>query len=84
MGLRTTLTLEEDVMDRLRGEAQRTGRPFKAVVNDAIRAGLERRALRASRGASFTIKPFDMGLKAGLELDDIEGLLDRLEGAQRR
>jgi len=84
MALRTTLTLEEDVMDRLRGEAQRTGRPFKAVVNDAIRAGLERRALRASRGASFTIKPFDMGLKAGLELDDIEGLLDRLEGAQRR
>jgi len=84
MALRTTLTLEEDVMDRLRGEAQRTGRPFKAVVNEAIRAGLERRALRASRGASFTIKPFDMGLKAGLELDDIEGLLDRLEGAQRR
>jgi predicted DNA-binding protein len=84
MGLRTTLTLEEDVMDRLRGEAQRTGRPFKAVVNEAIRAGLERRSLRAGQGMSYTVKPVDMGLKAGLELDDIEGLLDRLEGAQRR
>ncbi len=84
MAIRTTLTLEEDVVHRLRSEAERTGRPFKAVVNEAIRAGLERRAVRADQSASFSIKPFDMGLKAGFELDDIEGLLDRLEGPLRR
>jgi hypothetical protein len=45
---------------------------------------IERRGLRASQSASFSVKPFDMGLKAGFELDDIEGLLDRLEGPLRR
>ncbi len=84
MGQRTTLTLEEDVVDRLRREARRTGRPFKAIVNEALRVGLERRERQACRGASFKVEPMDLGLKPGIELDDIEGLLDQLEGPRRR
>ncbi|MDQ3554648.1 MAG: DUF2191 domain-containing protein [Chloroflexota bacterium] len=84
MGQRTTLTLEEDIVDRLRSEALRTGRPFKAVVNEAIRVGLDRREHQASRGASFRVEPLDLGLRPGIELDDIEGLLDQLEGKHRR
>jgi len=38
----------------------------------------------AEQGASFTAKPADMGLKTHIELDDIEGLLDRLEGVHRK
>ncbi|MBA2275701.1 MAG: DUF2191 domain-containing protein [Chloroflexi bacterium] len=84
MGQRTTLTLEEDVADSLRDEARRTGRPFKAIVNEALRVGLERKERPAGRGALFKVEPLDLGLKPGIELDDIEGLIDQLEGPHRR
>ena len=42
MSERTTLTLEDDVAERLRDEARRTGRSFKDVVNGTIRNGLDR------------------------------------------
>jgi predicted transcriptional regulator len=80
---RTTLTLEDDVMARLREEARRSGRPFKTVVNEAIRAGLGRRAERLA-AASFNVRARDLGVRPGVDLDDIEGLLDRLEGPTRR
>ncbi len=57
---------------------------MKAVVNEAIRVGLDRREHQAGRGASFKVEPLDLGLRPGIELDDIEGLLDRLEGPHRR
>ena len=82
MGRRTTLTLEDDVADRLLEESRRTGKTFKDVVNEAIRAGLDRRA--SSDLPPFKVVARDMGLKPGFDLDDIEGLLDRIEGPHRR
>jgi hypothetical protein len=79
---RTTLTLEDDVAADVQREARRSGRSVKAVVNSAIRAGLDRQA-RGPR-EPFRVKPFDMGLRPGLNLDDIEGLLDLIEGPHRR
>lgn len=38
--MRTTLTLDDDVADRLVDIARETHRPFKAVVNEALRRGL--------------------------------------------
>lgn len=82
MSQRTTLTLEDDVAARLRDAARRTGRPLKAVVNDAIRAGL---ASSASRGRlKFRVESRPMGLRPGIDLDDISGLLERLEGPEHR
>lgn len=82
MSTRTTLTLEDDVAERLREESRRTGKPFKTVVNEAIRAGLSRRA--ASDLPPFRVKARPMGLKPGFDLDDIEGLLGQLDGPYRR
>ena len=82
MSVRTTLTLDDDVAAGIRREARRTGRPVKVVVNDALRAGLEHRARPAL--APFHVQASDMGLREGIEIDDVAGLLDRVEGPERR
>ena len=38
--MRTTLTLDEQIAKALKEVAHRTGKPFKQVVNEALRAGL--------------------------------------------
>jgi hypothetical protein len=79
---RTTLTLDDDVVAGLRAEALRTGKPFRTVVNDALRAGLDRRSKRSH--PTFKVKARDLGVRPELDLDDIEGLLDQVEGPARR
>ncbi len=81
MSERTTLTLETDVAERLRAEAHATGRSFKDVVNAAIRRGLDR---SADPLPPFVVEARSMGLRDGVSLDDIEGLLDRVDGPDRR
>ena len=82
MSQRTTLTLEEDVAARLREEAHRQGRSLKAVANDALRAGLRRSMIVDA--PAFRVRVRDMGLRPGIDLDDIQGLLDRLDGVSSR
>lgn len=80
MSTRTTLTLDDDVADRLAREARRTGQTYRAVVNAALRRGLEAPAVIEP----FRVRASPMGLRPGMDLDDIEGLLDRLDGPLRR
>lgn len=84
MSERTTLTLEDDVATRLREEARKQGRPLKAVVNDALRAGLAQPASSSDAVSPFRVEPRDLGLRPGIDLDDIQGLLDRLDEAPSR
>ena len=42
--MRTTLTLEDDLADRLAQIARETQQPFKAVVNETLRRGLAEHA----------------------------------------
>jgi plasmid stability protein len=66
--MRTTLTLDDDVAANLKGEARRSGRSFRNIVNDTLRRGL------ATRQAAPAQKPFkvtarDLGkLLPGLEV----------------
>jgi hypothetical protein len=39
--MRTTLTIDDTLLRQLRQKALDTGKPFKQVVNDTLRAGLE-------------------------------------------
>jgi plasmid stability protein len=81
MGQRTTLTLEDDVVARLREEARRQGRSFKDVVNDALRSGLDRASDQTPEPYRVPVR--NMGLRPGVDLDDIQALLDRLDGPGR-
>lgn len=82
MPTRTTLTLDDDVAAGLRRAARSSGRPFRAVVNDALRTGLE--AQQARPPAPFRIAASDLGLRAGMEVDAISELIDRVEGPEHR
>ena len=81
MSKRTTLTLEDDVAAGLDWEVRRTGKPFKTVVNEAIRRGLDHRSKRRTK---YRVKARNLGLRAGMELDDIHGLIERIEGPDHR
>lgn len=82
-GVRTTLTLDEDVARKLTEEARRTGKSFKETVNELLR-----HALNAKKGGRrlerFVVKARPMGARPGINLDDISGLLDELEGPSHR
>ena len=82
--MRTTLTLDEDVAARLQAEARKSGRPFKVVVNEYLRAGLAQRRV-ARRAARFTVAPFDLGgPRSGRSYDNIGALLEEAEGPAHR
>jgi plasmid stability protein len=82
--MRTTLTLDDDVAAKLRAEARRSGRPFREVVNEALRRGLATR--RSARSPEpFTVQTRDLGyLRPGLSLDSVADLLEQVEGPLHR
>ena len=82
--MRTTLTLDDDVAAKLKTESQRAGRPFREIVNETLRRGLESRRAIARRGA-FKVTARDLGdLKPGVSLDNIAELIEHVEGSIHR
>ena len=82
--MRTTLTLDDDVAAKLKTEAQRAGRPFREIVNDTLRRGLESRRA-AIQQLAFKVTARDLGnLKPGLSLDNIAELIEHIEGSVHR
>ena len=76
--MRTTLTISDELMDRLKREARRSRRPFKAVVDDALRLGVDRLRPPARRRA-FRQRTFRLGFPPGTQLDKALQLAARLE-----
>jgi hypothetical protein len=79
--MRTTLTLERDVADRLKMEIRRSGKAMKTVVNDALRRGLGLGG-KPSRPPRFEVRPHGFGLKPGIDLDRVNQLVDELESEE--
>jgi hypothetical protein len=81
--MRTTITLDADVAAKLKAESKKTGRPFKAVVNEYLRLGFTARQHLKGRGA-FKIKARPLGLKTGVNIDNMGELLEQIEGPSHR
>jgi hypothetical protein len=79
--MRTTLTLDADVAERLRQEVRRTGKGLKAVVNEALRRALGRGG-KPARRSRFEVRPHAFGVRRGVDLDRLNQLVDGLEAAQ--
>jgi hypothetical protein len=81
--VRTTVTLDRDVAERLKAEVRRSGRSFKEVVNELLRRGLamrrEREPLRP-----FVVQARPLGVRPGLDYDRTSELVEHLEGPLHR
>ena len=57
--------------------------PFKAIINEALRNGLNQ-VEQPARQCSYKTDAHPMGLKEGRHLDNIQELLAQLEGEDTR
>ncbi len=78
--MRTTLTLDADVVHLLEDEVHRRRKPFKQVVNDAIRRGLSPRAAERS-SKRYHLRPHAARLLPGFDRVGFNRLADELEDA---
>lgn len=74
--MRTTLTLDADVADRLRALARERRLPFKQVVNAVLRRGLDD---GSGTREAFTVEARALKLQPGVDLDQALELAARLE-----
>lgn len=81
--MRTTLTIDDDVLDRARSLAGRLHAPFRQVINEALRAGLPVVEAPAKK-RTYRTRPHRLGLKAGRNLDNIQELIAQIEGEAHR
>jgi hypothetical protein len=84
MSIRTTLTLDEDVVERLKQESRSRGIPFRQAVNEILRSGLA-----AEQSAQFlrrvpAIEAKHMGTMPAIDYNNIESLLEIGEGEAHR
>lgn len=77
--MRTTLTLDEDIGLALRDAARHSGRPFKAVVNEALRRGLSVGAKPMEGRKPFRVKVRRLGWAPGIDPLKLNQLVDELE-----
>jgi hypothetical protein len=82
--MRTTLTLEPDVAARLKAAMKSRRRPLKAVVNEALRAGLAALEKRQASRTPFHTTGFDLGPSLVGSLDNVEDVLARVEGERHK
>lgn len=76
--MRTTLTLDDDLASRLKQLAHERDVPFKQVVNEIIRQGLE----RAEATEAYELPTFYMGVPL-MDLTKAAQLADALDDEHR-
>lgn len=81
--MRTTLSIDDDVMDRARAVAAKLRSPFRTIVNEALRAGLDL-VEKPAKQRRYETEPHSMGLRSGRNIDNIQELLAQIEGEDSR
>jgi hypothetical protein len=76
--MRTTLTIEDSIAATLKKASHQSGKSFKEVVNETLRAGLAAKRVRSAK--AYKIKPVSLGgLRPGVDLNKALQLADALE-----
>jgi plasmid stability protein len=80
MLVRTTLTLDDDVLRMARRRAAEDGRPLKDVINEALRAGLRDGGTRRRPAFAFKLRTVTGRVMPGVDLTDRDKLFDLMDG----
>jgi len=79
--MRTTLTLDPDVAERLERAVRVSGKGFKATVNEALRIGLGMTE-KPVAPPPFKIRAFVNGLQPSIDPNKMNQLVDELEAKE--
>lgn len=82
MSIRTTVSLDEDVLERIREVSRRNGKSFRETLNALLREALLEIG-RPKPTRSYEIKPF-YGGPPRMDLDCTSTLLEEVEGPDWR
>lgn len=78
--MRTTLTLDEDVAQKLKAEVRKSGRSLKQTVNLALRKGLDAFSAAPAKKKRFRIKARNLGTMPGVNYLKTSDMLDWVDG----
>lgn len=76
--MRTTVTLEPDVAERIRKACLSGKRSQKSVINEALRRGLSG-ADAPAPAAPFRVRPIRSPFRAGVDTGKLNQLVDEME-----
>jgi hypothetical protein len=79
MSMRTTLTLEDDVLKAAKRIARKEDRPLKDVINEALRQGLALGKAPRHSTYKFRLKTVEGRLLPGVDLTDRDKLFELME-----
>lgn len=77
--MRTTLTLDPDIAAKAKKGAAKLRKPFKEVINSALRVGLDE-ILAPPAAKPYRTRPRPLGLRRGFSYDNISELIAAAEG----
>ncbi len=77
--MRTTLSLDPDIAAKAKEAAAELKKPFKEVINAALRVGLDK-ILDPPPRQPYRTNPRPMGLRHGFSYDNISELIAAAEG----
>ena len=80
--MRTTLVIDDDLIDKLRELGRKRRLPLRQVVDETLRRGLSVQEPQAPRHPAFKVTPFNSDFRPGVDLQRLNQLADDLEVAR--
>ena len=77
--MRTTLAIDDDLLDKLKEAAAKRRQPLTRIVNETLRRGLSAQRPRPERRAPFRVEAFDSAFRPGVDPLRLNQLVDDLE-----
>jgi hypothetical protein len=79
LSMRTTISIDDDVLEKAKSVADRLHRSFRLIINEALRAGLQT-IEEPPISKPYKTCPHKMGLRPGINLDNIQEVISQVEG----
>lgn len=77
--MRTTVTIDDHLLEEVKLLAVRQGRTMGSVLEDAVRLLLERSEASTRRSVNLPVFAGELGLRPGVDLEDRDALYDLLD-----